>query len=397
MSGMPPPMPQDILHETWRLGRNLAFGALWLAVLLLVTLLLWAYFARLDEVTVGQGQVIPGGKVKLMQSLEGGLLSELNVAEGDHVEPGQVLARIDDTANAANWREAVGRRLALLASMTRLKAEASGARSIDFPKDVRRLRPDLVRDETALFNSRQHELSQATDAVERSRAMVAKELGMAQPLVAKGALSQVEVLRLERTVNELQAQMNDRKNRFRSDAYDQYSRLQIEQQRAREAEIAAEDKLVRTQLKAPVRGVVKKIVVTTLGGVVPPGGEVMEIVPAETGLLVEVRVRPGDIAFIANGQKAVVKLTAYDYSIYGQLPATVTHISADTLVEERSGETYYKVQVRAATDYLEHNGTQLPILPGMTASVDILTGHKSVLDYLLKPLIKVKQNAMREK
>ena len=397
MIDSPAPNAPDVLPESWRMGRNLAFGALWLSMALLVSMLAWAYFARLDEVTVGQGQVIPTGKVKLIQSLEGGILSALLVAEGDRVEAGQVVARIDDTANAANWREAVGRKLALSASMARLKAEASGARSIDFPDEVKRQRPDLVRDETALFSARQREIGQTAASLERSRSMVAQELGMARPLVAKGALSPVEVLRLERSVNELQGQIDDRRNKFRSEAYDQYSRLQIEQQRAREGEVGAEDKLVRTQLKAPMRGVVKKIVVTTLGGVIPPGGEVMEIVPAETGLLVEAKVRPGDIAFIATGQKAVVKLTAYDYSIYGQLPATVTHISADTLLEERSSDTYYKVQVRAETDYLEHNGERLAILPGMTASVDILTGHKSVLNYLVKPLIKVKQSAMREK
>lgn len=393
----PRPAMSDEFAGDWRLGRNLAFGALWLAVLLLVALAVWAYVAHLDEVTVGQGQVIPAGKVKLIQSLEGGILSELRVAEGDRVEPGQVVARIDDTASAASWREALGRRLAISASMARYKAEATGSRQLDFGEEIRRQRPDLVRDETALFAARQHELGQAVAALERSRTLVARELEMSRPLVAKGALSPVEVLRLERSVNELQGQIDDRRNKFRSEAHDQMARLLIEQQRAREAEVGAEDKLVRTQLKSPMRGVVKKIVVTTLGGVIAPGGEVMEIVPAETGLLVEAKVRPGDIAFIAVGQKAVVKLAAYDYAIYGQLPGKVTHISADTIAEERSGESFYKVQVRTETDYLEHNGERLGILPGMTATVDILTGHKSVLSYIIKPLLKVKQSAMREK
>lgn len=397
MKGTRPTTHVDELAGDWRLGRNIAFGALWLAMLLLVALAVWAYVANLDEVTVGQGQVIPAGKVKLIQSLEGGILSELKVAEGDRVEQGQVVARIDDTTSAANWREALGRRLALSASIARYRAEASGARQISFDEDIRRKRPDLVRDETALFVARQHELAQSVAALERSRTLVARELEMSRPLVSKGALSPVEVLRLERSVNELQAQIDDRRNKFRSEAHDQMARLQIEQQRARETEIGAEDKLVRTQLKSPMRGVVKKITVTTLGGVIGPGGEVMEIVPAETGLLVEAKVRPGDIAFIAVGQKAVVKLTAYDYAIYGQLPARVTHISADTLAEEKSGDPYYKVQVRTDTDYLEHNGERLGILPGMTATVDILTGHKSVLSYIVKPLLKVKQSAMREK
>lgn len=397
MNGTRPTTHVDELAGDWRLGRNIAFGALWLAMLLLVALAVWAYVANLDEVTVGQGQVIPAGKVKLIQSLEGGILSELKVAEGDRVEQGQVVARIDDTTSAANWREALGRRLALSASIARYRAEASGARQISFDEDIRRQRPDLVRDETALFVARQHELAQSVAALERSRTLVARELEMSRPLVSKGALSPVEVLRLERSVNELQAQIDDRRNKFRSEAHDQMARLQIEQQRARETEIGAEDKLVRTQLKSPMRGVVKKITVTTLGGVIGPGGEVMEIVPAETGLLVEAKVRPGDIAFIAVGQKAVVKLTAYDYAIYGQLPARVTHISADTLAEEKSGDPYYKVQVRTDTDYLEHNGERLGILPGMTATVDILTGHKSVLSYIVKPLLKVKQSAMREK
>lgn len=397
MNGKRPTNHVDELAGDWRLGRNIAFGGLWLAMLLLVALAVWAYVANLDEVTVGQGQVIPAGKVKLIQSLEGGILSELKVAEGDRVEQGQVVARIDDTTSAANWREALGRRLALSASIARYRAEASGARQISFDEDIRRQRPDLVRDETALFVARQHELAQSVAALDRSRTLVARELEMSRPLVSKGALSPVEVLRLERSVNELQAQIDDRRNKFRSEAHDQMARLQIEQQRARETEIGAEDKLVRTQLKSPMRGVVKKITVTTLGGVIGPGGEVMEIVPAETGLLVEAKVRPGDIAFIAVGQKAVVKLTAYDYAIYGQLPARVTHISADTLAEEKSGDPYYKVQVRTDTDYLEHNGERLGILPGMTATVDILTGHKSVLSYILKPLLKVKQSAMREK
>lgn len=357
----------------------------------------WAANAVVDEVTLGQGRVIPSSREQVIQSLEGGIVSELTVKEGDVVDRDQVLLRLDDTRFGTSYRESAAKAIALRASNARLRAESDGGSPV-FPPDVQ-ARSDLVRNEMDLFQSRRRALEEGLAAFRRSLQYAEEELQMTEPMVAKGVVSEVEVLRLRRQVSELRASLLDRQNKFRAEARSELSRNETELAGLREVSAARADQFRRTVIRSPMRGTVKSIRLSTLGGVVQPGQDIMEIVPLEDQLLVEARVRPSDIAFIRPGQQATVKITAYDYSIYGGLQGSVENISADTLADEkRPDEAYYRVRVRTrAASLKDRDGKALPIIPGMTATVEVLTGQKTVLDYLLKPLIKAKDSALRER
>jgi multidrug efflux pump subunit AcrA (membrane-fusion protein) len=377
-------------------SRPLAMAALYLTAFFIIVALAWAAYATLDEVAIGTGRVVPSRQVQLIQNLEGGILAELAVAEGQVVEKDQVLLRIDATRFNSSARETRVRRLSLLASVARLVAEAQGGQLV-FPAEVTREAPHLVRNETELHASRRRALDEAVAGLLRSRELASRELQMSEPLVARGAISEVEVLRLRRQVNELQTGIDERRNRFRAEAGEELGRQRAELATLEESAVAAEDRVKRTVVRSPVRGIVNTLHVTTPGAVIQPGASILEIVPLEDTLLVEAQVRPDDIAFIHPGQAATVKVTAYDYSIYGGLPGHVELISADALKDDKKGVSYYKVLVRTKSATLEHQGRSLPIIPGMNASVDILTGKKSVLDYLLKPVLKARERAMRER
>ena len=355
----------------------------------------WADYAVLDEVTVGTGRVIPSSREQVIQSLDAGILAELRVHEGDVVDKDQVLLRIDDTRFGASYREANSRIGALRASIARLRAEATGAAPA-FPPD---LRADLVRIETELYNSRRQQLEESLTALKRSYQLADDELQMTAPLVQKGVVSEVELLRLQRQVNDLRANLQERQNKFRADARAELAKNEAELAAISESTVARADQVKRTIVRSPMHGTVKNIRLTTIGGVIQPGMDIMEIVPLEDQLLIEARIKPSDVAFLHPGLPATVKITAYDYSIYGGLDATVEQISADTLRDEKKpDETYYKVQVRTRKSHLQDkDGKPLPIIPGMTAQVEVLTGHKTVLDYILKPILKAKQSALRER
>jgi len=377
-------------------SRPIALAVLYLTALFFVAMLVWAALAKLDEVVVGTGRVVPSSQVQVIQNLEGGILAELSVEEGRVVDKDQVLVRIDDTRFTSSYRESQVKRLSLLASIARLSAEARGGQP-SFPGEVAREAPRLVKRETELFVSHRRALDETVAGLTRSRDLARRELEMSEPLVARGAISEVEILRLRRQVNELQTNIDDRRNRFRMDAGDELAKLSAELATMDEAAVAMEDRVKRTLVRSPVRGVVKKLNFTTIGGVIQPGASILEIVPLEDNLLLEAQVRPDDIAFIHPGQAATVKITTYDYSIYGGLAGTVERVSADSLADEKKGVSYYKVLVRTQSATLEHHGKLLPIIPGMTASVDILTGKKTVLDYLLKPVLKARERALRER
>lgn len=373
-----------------------ASAVLYLTALFFAIALVWAALARLEEVAVGTGRVIPSSQVQVIQNLEGGILAELPIAEGQVVSKDQVLLRIDDTRFTSSFREAQVKRLSLLAAIARLTAEAQGTR-LSFPAEVVRGAPNSVRGETATYASRRRALEETIAGLKRSLELAGKELAMSEPLVARGAISEVEILRLRRQVNELQTNIDDRRNRFRADAHEELTRTRNEFATLDEAAVAMEDRVKRTLVRSPVRGVVKKINVTTIGAVIQPGASILEVVPLEDTLLIEAQVRPDDIAFIHPGQPATVKISAYDYSIYGGLPAKVEHVSADSLLDEKKGFPYYKVLVRTDRASLRHLDRDLAIIPGMTATVDVLTGHKTVLDYLLKPVLKARERALRER
>lgn len=374
----------------------LASGVLYLTVIFLIVALVWAANAKLDEVAIGVGRVVPSSQVQVIQNLEGGILAELKVSEGQVVDKDQVLLRIDDTRFNATWREARSKRLSLLAAIARLTAEAQGGAPA-YPPEVLREAPQVVKQESALHAQRRQTLDMTLAGLQRSHKLASQELAMSEPLVDKGAISEVELLRLRRQVNELQTNIDERRNRFRAEAGEELVKLKTELAGLAESTVAMADRVERTLVRAPVRGVVKKINTTTIGAVIQPGAAILEIVPVEDTLLIEAQVRPDDIAFIHPGQHATVKITAYDFSIYGGLPGTVEHVSADSIIDEKRGLSFYKMLVRTNSANLVHNGKPWPIIPGMTASVDVLTGQKTVLDYLLKPVLKSRERALRER
>ncbi|EPF69881.1 HlyD family type I secretion periplasmic adaptor subunit [Acinetobacter rudis] len=369
---------------------------IWIIVLGLSALLLWAWFFKLEEVSTGTGKVIPSSKEQTIQSLEGGILTKLNVKEGDIVAKDQVLAQLDPT----RLQSVVGESQSLLtsaqATAARLTAEVNGT-PLNFPEAVRK-EPALVHAETALYQSRRANLDETLLGLSQALALVNEELVMTEPLVSKGAASEVEVLRLKRQANELKNKMTDIRTQYYVKAREELSKANTDIETQRQIVLGRSDTLSRTVFKAPVRGVVKEITVTTLGGVIPQNGKLMTIVPLDEQLLIEARISPRDIAFIHPGQEALVKVTAYDYSIYGGLDGKVTIISPDTLRDEvKQDQFYYRVYIRTNTDKLYNKaGASFSITPGMVATVDIRTGQKTIMDYLLKPFNKARE-ALRER
>lgn len=397
----------------------------------------WAAWASLEEVTRGAGRVVPSRQVQVVQHLEGGIVAEILVGEGDTVEKGEVLMRIDNVRAASDYREKKARYLGVLAGIARLEAELAGEKP-RFPREVLAEAPEIAEAERRLFESRAAELadtlavlaSQAeqrrrelaeaksrAQQLERSLALAREELELTRRLARQRLVARAELLRLERQVNELQGEydqvrlsvprleaalreaqerIESARSKFRSEAQRELSVLRSELAGLKEIVLAGEDRVRRTEIRSPVRGTVKKLHVNTIGGVVQPGADLVEIVPLEDTLLVEAHIRPSDIAFIRPGQKARVKITAYDYSIYGSLEGRVEHISADTITNDR-GESFFVIRVRTDRNHLGTPDEPLGIIPGMTAEVDILTGRKTVLDYLLKPVLKARYNALTER
>jgi len=423
-----------VLEQAPKGGRLLIWGALSFVIIAVI----WAYFAALDIVVKGQGKVIPVSQIQVIQNLEGGIVEEINVREGQIVEPGEVLLRIDDTRFNSSLREDTVKRYALELKAMRLKAESSG--DAEFPAISAELvvkAAEIANQEKLLFEQRQQELvskkdvlsqqiiqkdSQLDELISKKGSLAVglrlatRELDLTRPLVAQGAVSEVELLRLERQVNELNGELeqvvisipraesekqeaisklNELALRFQQEAQEEYNGLMAELSTLKEAGVALADRVARTAVRAPLKGTVKTLLVNTVGGVVQPGMDLIEIVPMDDGLLIEARVLPKDIAFIRPELEGIVKLTAYDFGIYGGLKAKVQHISADSYVDEKEN-AYYLVRVRTEENFLVKDGKELPIIPGMTAEVDILAGKRTVLDYILKPILKARQNALQE-
>lgn len=374
---------------------------LYLMAALLVAFFTWAATSRVDEVTKGNAKVIASSGEQMIQSLEGGLLHHLYVREGDRVEPGQVLLEVDATRANAAYKEGMNKQWALQASLARLRAEAYG-RPLVFPPELQG-KTEFIRNETLAYNSRRQSLEQSLADVQRSLDLAQEEVRMSEPLAARGLISDIELLRMKRQVNDFQLQLTERRNKYRAEANNDLVRVESELAQTRENTVARQDTAQRTVFKAPVRGIVKDIRVSTIGGVIQPAAVIMEIVPVDDVLLVEVKIKPQDVAFLQEGMPALVKITAYDFSIYGGLQGTVKHISPDTLREESrtavattGEEAYYRVLVQTQETSIRKDDKTLPIIPGMTASVEIRSGEKSILDYLLKPVFKAKE-AFRER
>ncbi len=408
--------------------------------LFFIVALIWAANATLDEMATGQGKVIPSSKIQVIQNLEGGILSEVLVGEGDVVEKNQPLMRLDDTRFASTFRETEHKYQDLLARVQRLSTEVkvdSGS-----ALDAKKQNQGSVQNQQALYDSRQMEMANKVEILKQQKAqkqqelnelrarintlkgsynLAKQELTMSEPLVQQGAISPVEILRLQRTVNDIKGEMDeaslsvprleaamnetsrkmeDVKIGFRTKALDELTEANAELSETRETLLGLKDRVTRTLVLSPVKGIVKQLKINTIGGVVQPGMDLVEIVPLDDSLLIEAQIKPSDIAFIHPGQAVVVKISAYDYSIYGGLDGLLEHISADTIKNQTKDgareESNYRVLVRTQKSYLGTEKKPLNIIPGMTAVIDIKTGKKTVLDYLLKPILKIKERALTE-
>jgi adhesin transport system membrane fusion protein len=368
----------------------------WIFFLLLAVLITWSYFAKVDEVVTGTGTVVPTSRAQVIQSLEGGILADLKVSEGDIIEQHQILAQLDPTKTRSNMEESAARYRAALASVARLNAEVSGTPLI-FPEQLD-AHQDLIDEETKLYRTRRESLEESMQGLRESLKLVSSELSITQSLVSSGAASDVEVLRLRRQKSELELKALEMRSEYMVRAREELALAGAEVEALSSVVRGRSDSLTRLTHRSPVRGIVKDIEVTTIGGVIPPGGRLMEIVPLDDKLLIEARIKPRDIAFIHPGQAAKVKITAYDYGIYGGLDGKVTTISPDTIQDEVQPEVfYYRVFVLTDSDALVNKaGKKFPIVPGMISTVDIKSGSKTVFQYLVKPMNRARE-ALRER
>ena len=421
-----------VLIKTPRGGRLLIYTML----LALIAAIVWASYARLDEITRGLGTVIPSSRLQVVQNLEGGILEKIFIKEGEQVRSGQPLMQLDDTRFSSTFRESAIEYYSELAKVARLRAELSGE-TLSFPEELDDY-PDYVKREREIFRQRadrfdaelnvaseqvtqaRHELRNARDQLKfltTSFQLGDDELKLTIPLAEQGVVSKVELLQLKQRVNDLESQKRRTElgipklkasykesrarreeviQKYRAEIVQELKETEVHLDQLDESNIALEDQVERTLVRSPMDGIVKKIHVTTLGGVVQPGMSLLEIVPLEDNLLIEAQIQPKDIGFLREGMRAIVKLTAYDFAIYGGLEGEVEHISADTIKDEK-GESFYIVHIRTNTNSVGTEEKPLLIIPGMRTNVDIITGDKTLMAYLLKPILKAKQNALTER
>lgn len=411
---------------------------IWGVIGFFVFMLLWAHFAIIDEVTKGEGKAIPSSRIQKIQNLEGGIVAQIYVHEGQIVEAGAPLIRLDDTRFASNVGETEAERVSMELRVERLSAEVDD-RPLKITDAARKAVPNQVSNEESLYASRRQQLadeigglqqqllqrqqelrefSSKQDQYRNSLNLLRQEIGMSEPLVAQGAISPVEVLRLKRSevetrgmldgttlaipraqaaINEVQRKVDETRGKFRSEALAQLNEARTMLSKAQATSKGLEDRVSRTMVTSPVRGIVKQMLVNTVGGVIQPGSDMAEVVPLDDTILVEAKIRPQDIAFLHPGQEAMIKFTAYDYTIYGGLKGKLEQIGADTVMDEEKKNTFYIIKLRTNRSHLGTDEKPLLIIPGMVASVDIITGKKSILSYLLKPIIKSRAEAMHER
>jgi membrane fusion protein, adhesin transport system len=425
-------------EDTSPIGGTIFIGVIGL---LFAVFLVWAYVTTIDEVTKGEGRVIPSSTTQIIQATEAGIVEEITVRLGQQVRRGDLLARLDPTTTTSNLGELEAQDRSLRTQIARLESEYRDGMAASFvcPAGVAAIAPELCANEASLLRARHEnlqvriqglrerviqrrsELKDAHTAVEtftESLRLGESELALKRPLAERNIIPRVEIIQLERQLSDLRGQLSSAQEAIpRIEAALREAELQVEEQNlvfrqealaemtaklaqrsvVQETMRGAQDRVSRTSIRSPVDGIVNALHVNTLGAFVQAGGRMMDVVPLEDTLLIETRVRPSDIAFLRPDQKAMVKITAYDFSIYGGLEGQVVHISADSVLDEQTREPYYIVLVKTDQAYLEHAGKTHPIMPGMISEVDILTGEKSILDYLLKPINKARQNALRER
>ncbi|MBB6055800.1 HlyD family type I secretion periplasmic adaptor subunit [Tolumonas osonensis] len=433
-----------------------ARALLWACFLFFIVAIIWAAWAELDEVTRGEGKVIPSKQLQVIQNLEGGIVKEIFAREGQQVEQGQELLRIDDTRFSSDFRERQQELISLQGDVARLKAEIASItvsndstlpwreqavlkeQTIVFPDDYEKSFPEnAARQRSALqvninnlnnqlvimgqqIEQKENEILEINNKIRtygRSVGLASREVAINRPLVKEGIVSQVDLLKMQRQLNDMQGELENarlllpkqnsllresilkRKDvalKFRVDAQKEMEEKQSRLSQLKEGQVGLRDRVSRTSVTSPVKGTIKTLKVNTVGGVVQPGMDIVEIVPTEDTLLIEAKVLPKDIAFLRPGLKAMVKFTAYDFTIYGGLDGKLEHISADSIQDDK-GNSFYLVRVRTERSFLGDEKAPLPIIPGMMATVDIVTGKKSVLEYLLKPILRAKQSALRER
>jgi adhesin transport system membrane fusion protein len=400
--------------RTPRTARMLLFASLGMIFVGII----WAHFAVLDEVKRGNGRVIPSRQTQVVQSLEGGIVGTILVREGDIVSQGQSLMRIEDTKFASEFGEIRERRAAMAARVARLEAEALGQQKLIFPPELAQIAPNSVAAEQSVFDTRTRKVAQDIDVLAQdetrlteSLKLLNRELDLTRPLFQQKVVPEIEWVRLQQREAEMRGQLAGVQSKilnirtaFRSQADEDLAKSRGDLAVLDENIKSAQDRVRRTDLKSPVYGIINKLNVTTIGAVVQAGANLMDIVPLDDTLLVEGRIRPQDIAFIRPNQAAVVKITAYDSQVYGSLKGHVERISADTIVDDKGDrseqqrpETFYRVMVRTDKNYLGTSEHPLPIIPGMVTTVEVLTGEKSVLDYLMKPARMLREEALRER
>ena len=414
----------------WRLVQSL--------LLILFITLAWAAFAELEEVTTGEGKVIPSRQIQVVQRLESGIVSEILIDEGAIVDKGQTLMRVNDIDATSRLGEFSQRQNSLVARIRRLQAEATGQAELKYPEAMLRSAPITVGTELNLFAARSDKLKadiavvaqQLLQRKQEQKELISnqekltevlkyaeKEMRMISRLFKKGAIPEIELIQLKRSLAERRGELKNIKvsaprilaaiseaekrlqsvnSAFQAEARDELTKSQTELSVIKESMKAANNRVGRAELRSPVRGIINKLNVTTVGAVVQPGQNIIEIVPLDDTMLIEAQIRPKDVAFIHPDQPASVKITAYDYTIYGALKGKVERISADTITDENQ-QTFYRVIVRTKENKIIHGSKELPIIPGMVATVDIQSGTKTVLDYLLKPIRKARQEALRER
>lgn len=361
---------------------------IWLVVLSLVIFLVWAAVAQVDQITRGDGRVIPLSRMQTIQSLEGGILSELRVSEGDLVRKGDTIALLDPTKTRASFLAAATEIEALEAEVARLEAEVMEAAVLDFGPTP----SETQKTELRLFEARHTRLQASLRALQGERAAIEEQLAITAPLAQSGAISRMDVLQLNQKLSELEGRISDARNGYVQDAYRDLAERRARIATLKEEIVQKEDQLSRTVVRSPVDGRINNITITTIGGVVQPGEPMMEITPIDDELLIEVKILPRDVAFIAPDMPASVKITAYDYAVYGDLRGQVTQISEDTVEEDSPNgkQEFYRVMVQTERAYLERFGETFPIRPGMVAQVDIESGRQSILSYLVRPLLRAR-------
>jgi adhesin transport system membrane fusion protein len=411
---------------------------LWISAFVIIWLIYWAYNAEIDALTRGQGKIIPLHQIQVIQNLEGGIVGEILVREGDLVKKGDILVKIDDTNFVSNFQESQLRYNELQAKTIRLLAESS-SKPFTATQKIQDNSPELIKHEKSLYLSNKEQLNnnikiytrrlqQKRGELKEAKAkmgqlkenfsLIKEEVELNKPLVKNGIISEVEFLQLKRQKNSIGGEMSaielsiprlisiieEQKNnikevelKFNNAAKEAYNEAKAEMSRIEKGNVAREDKVKRTFVRSPVDGTIKQLLINTVGGVVKPGMDIIEIVPTQDNLLVEAKIRPADIAFLYPGQRTIVKFSAYDFAIYGSIGGTLTHISADTIVDEIDKKNYYLVRIKTDKNYLGNEKKKLDIIVGMTADVDIITGKKTVLNYILKPILRARENVLSER